>query len=77
MQRDNLIGREESIEDSYHNEAAGAGGSKHESLNTCSIIVGIMSYLLLFFKGTFWLVMFGIFSFKTNLPQCIAVNGIE
>ena len=66
MQRDNMINREESIEDDYHNEANNS--NKHESLNTCSIIIGILSYLLLFIKGTFWTVMFGIFSFKTNLP---------
>ena len=59
------------MEDNYKNE------KNKEALSTCSIVVGILSYILLFMKSTFWSVMFCIFSFKTNLPQCIAVSGIE
>ena len=62
------------MEDFYRNETIQA---KHESLNTLSIVVGVLSYLLLIMKSTFWTVMFAIFAFKTNLTQCIAVKGIE
>ena len=55
--------RGSSVEDNYQNE-----GKKNENLTTCSIVVGILAYLLLFMKSLFWVVMFFIFSFKTNLP---------
>ena len=48
-----------------------------EGWNTASIIIGVLSYLLLFMKSTFWTIMFGIFAFKTDLPDCIAAAGIE
>lgn len=60
-----------SREDSYRKDGKG------EALNTISIVIGILSYLLLFMKSMFWTTMFCIFSFKTNLPSCIAVYGIE
>ena len=62
------------MEDCYTNDSRAA---KNESLNTMSIVVGVLSYLLMIMKSTFWTVMFGIFAFKTNMPQCLAVDGIE
>ena len=62
---------QEASQDSYKKE-----GNK-ETLSTISIVIGILSYLLLFTKSLFWTTMFCIFAFKTNLPQCIAVDGIE
>lgn len=60
-----------SMEDSYRNEKS------KETLSTVSILFGILSYLLLFLKSTFWTVLFCIFSFRTDLPECTAVDGIE
>ena len=75
MKRDSSNG--ESMGDFYRNDETLVSAKHHDSLNTLSIVIGVLSYLLLVLKSTFWTVMFAIFAFKTNLTECIAVQGIE
>ena len=60
-------------------DSAGGGyidEQKREKWSLISIIIGILAYLLLFIKTLVWTFMFGSFGFQTNLPLCIAAEGI-
>ncbi len=50
---------------------------KNESWNTVSVVFGILAYILLSIKSVTWTIVFAIFAFKTDLPECIATNGIQ
>ena len=60
-----------SREDAYRAEI------KREKWSTVVIVVGILSYILLLLKSAIWTVLFGVFSFRSDLPQCVAVLGTE
>ena len=51
--------------------------AKHEGWHTCSLVIGILAYLLLLIKSLVWSVFFGHFGFTDSFPQCIAANEIE
>ena len=50
---------------------------KNQAWVTASIVLGILAYLLLFVKGLFFTVLFGVHAFNRYLPECIAIEGSD
>jgi len=50
---------------------------RNQVWSTVSVIIGIVAYLLLFVKSMFFTVLFGVQACKTDLPECIAIEGFD
>ena len=48
-----------------------------ETWNTVSLLTGVLAFLLLFTKSAVFTILFGVFAFRSDLPSCLALEGVN